>query len=69
VAILWQQLVCPFGAVKRCKVNVQPSFQICFGPIVETTNPAIFDLSILAATGPFLEQLNLFLRVAFHGDS
>jgi len=29
----------------------------------------ILDLSILAIAGPFLEQPNLFLRVAFHGDS
>jgi len=30
---------------------------------------AIFDLSILVAAGPFLEQPNMFLRVAFHGDN
>jgi len=29
----------------------------------------IFDLSILATVGSFLEQPNMFLRVAFHGDS
>jgi len=29
---------------------------------------AIFDLSISAAAGPFLEKPNLFLRVALHGD-
>jgi len=42
VAILWQQSVCGlFGVVKRCKVEVQPSFQVGFGPIVETTNTVV----------------------------